>query len=121
MFEREIFENVLEYFLTEKVLAIRNDFLPAFLNRVAFLHYWKMTLEKVYVPSKLGFVSPAIVLQEFLQSAFEAEDELYTFFHHTKRAKSNETEDDTRKSFFNFIERNGQFSEAAEQVISEVE
>lgn len=80
-----------------------------------------MSMEKVYPTNKLGFASPVIVLQDFLQSAVKAEDELYSFFHNKVRSEVDENEANTRKSFFNFIERNGQFSETAEQVISEVE
>jgi hypothetical protein len=86
-----------------------------------FDRFFQMSMEKVYVPGKLGFVSPVVVLRDFLKSALEAEDDLYTFFHNKKRGDPGENEEDTRKSFSTFVERNGQFSEAAEQVISEVE
>jgi hypothetical protein len=98
-------------------------FLFAFLYDFSFsiIHFAsesKMSMEKVYVPSKLGYTSPVIDLKEFLKSALIAENELYGFFH--DKSRSND-EEDTRQSFANFSERNGHFGEASEVVISEVE
>lgn len=79
-----------------------------------------MSLEQVYPPKKLGFVSPVVVLKEFLKPALDAENDLYAFFHNKERTSDGPYED-TRGNFFDFLKRNNQPEETAEHVISEVE
>jgi len=42
-------------------------------------------MEKVYIPRKLAFVSPIVVLKEFLDAGLKAESDLYQFFHGKER------------------------------------
>ncbi|KAI6186620.1 Small nuclear RNA-activating complex polypeptide 3 [Aphelenchoides besseyi] len=86
-----------------------------------------MSFEEVYVPKKLPYVSPPIVLSKFLSQAWQADAEFREFFgQNEKEYKVNEQnsaveniEENARKSFTVFMEKNSM--ESPIEVIEEVD